>query len=280
MKIHKFYKCQKCNEFHSIDYDLYAKSMMRGLARKFEIRKENLPINDLMSFSPADLIRKYSNARNPRRIAGVDRSFDAISSRALSVENRVSSNHPDARQDEMIGRFFFELSWFVCKAIGTNEKTCMTELKNRSGFDQFALDYSAMNHINVNHLSVEGYIYTALQAFHQSMKAFTTDPASQWNEITDLCTEIFVNPSWFSGHRVYEFPVRIDLMGGKKPCTISEARHNMMYGIYECKLITNNLNNSVLKFRNHGQDHSKLQMSAFSFSLIDENFDFWAIRVN
>ena len=127
--------------------------------------------------------------------------------------------------------------------------------------------------INVNHLSVEGYIYTALQAFHQSMKAFTTDPASQWNEITDLCTEIFVNPSWFSGHRVYEFPVRIDLMGGKKPCTISEARHNMMYGTYECKLITNNLNNSVLKFRNHGQDHyqdcTNIKLGYFNSSLFE-----------
>ena len=224
MKIHEFYKCEKCNEFHSIDYDIFIK---RFTQQQDQIRVRNnmlVQINDWMSFLPTNLIRSYSNARNTRAVKLVDRSLDAMGSRILSVESRISSNCPEKREEAMMGRFYWEYCRCICKAIGTDEKTCMVELKNRSGSHYLPKLSLAGNGL-------------AVAALNQYMKVFTTEPANQWIEITGFCVSLTVNPSWFSGNRVYQFPVRV------YPTIITDFDK-----YFECALTTNNQNGPILTF--------------------------------
>ena len=201
-----------------IDYDDHVQRIVFIQATKYERVNQRIWINETMSFSPAGIIRLYSNASD---VQSVDRSLDDFNSQILSVESRIA---PDRREKEVFGRFFFEFCRCVCKAIGTREETCMAELKNRSGFQNLPRP-------------VQYFKLSAIELYHQIMRVFTIEPASQWIEITDSCTDLSVNPGWFSGHRVYQFPVRVDW---------GQLKNGVRY--YECKLITDNLNDSVLTF--------------------------------
>ena len=77
----------------------------------------------------------------------------------------------------------------------------MTELMDRSGF---------------NHSMIAPFVKNSqlMLVPHNWMRVFTTEPASQWVEITDLCETIFVNPCWFSEHRVYQFPIHFGPVHG------------------------------------------------------------------
>ena len=136
MNIHTFYKCEKCNEFHSTDFSVFIKKWTQYQAEKHERRKELPGIQALgIPFSPADMIRRYSNARNIREVRAVDRPYDAQRSHILSGENRICrTSYPGVREAAMVGRFKFEFFLCVCKAIGTGEKICVAELENRAGF--------------------------------------------------------------------------------------------------------------------------------------------------
>ena len=109
----------------------------------------------------------------------------------LLQESRL---RPGDREAMMVERFGVQFRQCVVKANALNEKTCMTELKDRSGF---------------NHSRIAPFVENneLMLVTHNYMRVFTTEPASQWVEITDLCETIFVNPCWFSEHRVYQFPV-------------------------------------------------------------------------
>ena len=225
MKIHEIYKCKQCNEFHSSDYDQFIR---QGIS--YQSRNDLFVIiNHEMTYSLTDIIRRYKNARNPKKLRTADRHLDDISSRVLQVESRIPSNR---REHAMMGRFYYEFCRCVCKAIGTNKETCLAELKNRSGYEWFRQSSTAPLDENGKMMS----------SYHNFMDVFSTEPHNQWTEITELCTVLSVNPSWFSGHRVYQFPVRVNYVG-----------YGQLYGAfermnYECKITTNNQNGSVLKF--------------------------------
>ena len=225
MKIDESYKCKKCNEYHSSGYDKFIRQAIDHNAQNHDLHQ----INDQMTFSLLDIIRRYRNARNPRKLRTADRHLDDFSKRILSVEKRIL---PDNRDYAMMGRFYYEFCRCVCKAIGTNEKTCFDELKRQSGYEWLQDSSKAP-------LDEYGKM---ISSYHNFMRVYSTEPTNQWNEITDLCTALFVNPSWFSGHRVYQFPVRINYVG-----------YGSLYGsfeksTYECKITTNNQNGLVLKF--------------------------------
>ena len=74
--------------------------------------------------------------------------------------------------------------------------------------------------------------------YKNHIRVFTTDPPDQWVEITDLCTTLFVNPIWFSGHRVYQFNVQVDSTGQGDEISF-----------FEFKTTSNTQNNSVLKIQ-------------------------------
>ena len=186
-------------------------------------------INDQIGYSLTDIIRRYKNANNSRKIRTADRHLDNFSRRVISVENQMS---PTRREYSMMGRFYYEFCRCICKAIGSNEKTCFAELKKQSGHEWF-------HHSSTAPLDENGKM---MSSYHNFMRVFSTQPHNQWSEITDICTALSVNPSWFSGHRVYQFPVRVNYVG-----------YGRLYGsfgksTYECKITTNNQNGSVLKF--------------------------------
>ena len=183
MKMHENYKCRKCKEFHSIDFDTYIKQLILDCAISCSSKNMEVRINDSVSFCPACIIRNYSKARKTHEIQLIDRHLDHFSSKSLSVENRIPSHCLDEQEDAIMGRFHFEFCRCVCKAIGLDEKICIVELKDRSGYL-----YSA---------TIIYFLSTlpAIRKLHNLMDVFTVEPIDQWIEISNLCYS-FVRQSW------------------------------------------------------------------------------------
>ena len=181
--MHENYKCRKCKEFHSIDFDTYIKQLILDCAISCSSKNMEVRINDSVSFCPACIIRNYSKARKTHEIQLIDRHLDHFSSKSLSVENRIPSHCLDEQEDAIMGRFHFEFCRCVCKAIGLDEKICIVELKDRSGYL-----YSA---------TIIYFLSTlpAIRKLHNLMDVFTVEPIDQWIEISNLCYS-FVRQSW------------------------------------------------------------------------------------
>ena len=136
MRIHEFHKCQKCNEFHSVDYGMFVKPWVNIWAQLRVQSNEICHVNGLIVYSPAVMIHEYSNARNDSEVQLLDRQYDhqkqyVISGQVSSVENETPCSEV----------YSFEYYRCICKSIGLNEKICMVELKSRSGFDDSATDF-------------------------------------------------------------------------------------------------------------------------------------------
>ena len=232
MKIHEVYKCEKCNGSHSIDFEEFLKEFYPHRARTMEGRNRQLQVNDKLSFSPIIMLREYEDARNLAEIQKVDLKINEFCSKVLSVESRIPSNRPNKRHDALIGRFYFEFYCCIFKAIGIGERVCIAELEDRGGYH-----YKPEISLTGNRVPSR-----PTAPFHEYIKVFTMDPVDQWIEITDLCRYLSVNPSWFSGHRVYQFSVQV--------CDASDIQtlETTREAIIECKTTIYNQEHSVLKF--------------------------------
>ena len=89
----------------------------------------------------------------------------------------------------------------ICEAIGSNKRICFDQLVKAAGFDansptkKFKTDEARQRSMRLN-------------IYYQYVKIHTADASSQWFEITNGVVLSKLNPVWFSGHRVYEIPVK------------------------------------------------------------------------
>ena len=109
MRIHEFYKCRNCNEFHLVDYDMFVKSMVNVWAQELRQRNEFYHINGSVYYCPILMIHEFSNARNASEVQLIDQQYDhkkrnAISDQVFSVDQVC----------------FFEFIRCVCKIFCTS----------------------------------------------------------------------------------------------------------------------------------------------------------------
>ena len=90
----------------------------------------------------------------------------------------------------------------ICEAIGMNKTICFDELIRVAEFDadfpmkRFRTEEARQRSMRLN-------------LYYQYVKIFTADKGNQWFEITDGIYISKLDPVWFSGHRVYEIPVKV-----------------------------------------------------------------------
>ena len=93
----------------------------------------------------------------------------------------------------------------ICEAIGLNKKIC---------FDEFirVAEFNANFPIKRFRTEEAEHLAMRLNYFYKYVKIFTADAGNQWFEITNGIWISKLNPVWFSGHKVYEIPVKAGLL--------------------------------------------------------------------
>ena len=122
----------------------------------------------------------------------------------------IATNHDFAvRRDAMIAKMIHDFYFIVCESIADwidsdGGEICITELKQRSGYGCNLLPSTFQSRIAKDHADMLN------NGFHRHLDVFTAEPVNQWIEITDSINMLSFNPVWFSGHRVYQFPVTFE----------------------------------------------------------------------
>ena len=89
----------------------------------------------------------------------------------------------------------------ICRGIGLDEKICFDEFIRAAEFEanfptkKFKTQEAQQRAMTHN-------------IYYQYVKIFTADAVSQWFELTDGIVTSKLNPVWFSGHKIYEIPVK------------------------------------------------------------------------
>ena len=247
--MHERYKCIQCDQYHPVEYDLIVRKQMAQTAKDLTDQNRMMTMMGPVNFNPTQVINQYSDCKARKksgrhfeaRVRAVDRQLDEDVSFLLMMESGAGSDG----QFATMRKFQFEFYRLTCKAIGLDQKICLTKLKDRSGF------FAGLS--DMKYLSNEAQQGAALlENFHRQIKYFTANPDSQWIEITDLCTMSSINPIWFSGHRVYQFPVECDSLW-----TPGSLFHHH-FPTLRCKIKINNHEKALLNFNIQLPDHQRV----------------------
>ena len=234
MKLHDSYKCQTCGKFHPLELDLLLKNM---------ITTKISPLHDPFEIG---LLDQYKLARNkgPHAIQAADRM--CISMRKYNQEGLKFLFCPDSMLEYK--RIEWDYKWCLRRAIALNQRVCIDEFKKAVRYD---LSFpSRMFDDSSDEGIMQKMAAKTLDRFHKYVKLCTNDPVNQWVEITDRAT-LHLKPIWFTGHRVYQFPV----LTCEKDFRIDGPTH------YDCKVGINNEETLVVSF------HSGMEYITHEFQL-------------
>lgn len=178
MRLHKWYKCDHCSEFHPVEIETHAKVLTGLMVREGAEREvvNGVPLNYLRyyllnqvlkSSGPYNLICRYfqkldENVANNKRRQHMDDSYSDAASESRNIEGL----------------------YHVVKCIKTNQRVCVAEWKRTS----------------------EG---TPLVSLYQYIEFFTAEPDEQWKPLISKCTMISHSNKGDSAKSSYWISIRL-----------------------------------------------------------------------
>ena len=235
MKLHDSYKCQTCGKFHPLELDLLLKNMLTTKMWR------QLDPDEIC------LLGQYKLARNkgPRAIQAADRmnvSMREADQKCLMFDPACPNSMLEYERIE------WDYQWCIRKAVALNQRVCIEEFKKAVRYD---ISFPARVYDDSNDEGkMQKMAASTLDRYHKYVKLSTNHPVNQWLEITDRAT-LHLKPIWFTGHRVYQFPV----LAREPDFRIDGAKH------YECKVRINNEETLVVSF------HAAMQYRMHEFKL-------------
>ena len=139
MKLHDFYHCKKCNNFHLLERDEWEKKTVERKMTTNNNEFAQVIFNDYTNHTfPAsseliDFYEKYKNAKNKREIRALDKQYDRLLKSSLLKENRLKD--PVYRQILMCNRYLSQGRQILFRSAALNERICFNEYEERGGFD-------------------------------------------------------------------------------------------------------------------------------------------------
>ena len=181
MRLHEWYKCEHCPEFHPVELDLFLKAHTRENIPDFA-RKEMEMVNNSNDYmyTVLDTILKTSSLHE------VGQQFNQLDKNFARAKVLDASQNFDHRTAQLATRNYkmFESERQMVMHIKRNQRICVRTMKNM----------------------FEG----ARPHLCRAVEIFTSNPSEQWKEVTDF--KMKVKPLWFTGNRIYQFLTRIVLI--------------------------------------------------------------------
>lgn len=172
MQLHKFYKCDLCQEFHPVELDLYLKVAIEMLVREFAYMEgERATSIQNLRFS---LLRLLLETSTPREARGSIHYIEKISAHD-ALRNLNPRREGNRRQ--------VEISFYVVKCIKLNQRLCTHKAR-------WLFDWPDESHYN-----------------KRAVELITSEANEQWMEIIGF--KMHVKPLWFTGNAVYQFRTQI-----------------------------------------------------------------------
>ena len=224
MRLHETYKCEHCPEFHQVELDKYLK---RNAIQNVSAGLEEL--TRAMAQTQANYQRYFllkliiDTAGPPRQIAyyfqKLDENMAMYDMAILDLDKSLTQDRKNEYQK-------FNYLYDVVKCIKANKRVCAAKWKKAFKNRQEA---AVMNSI---------------------VDLFMLDPSEQWMEIIDF--ELQVKPLWFTGSRVYQFPVQVvcqELADENRTCSLL---FNCFLFLVDCE---SKQRNNVLSFVHHFEEN-------------------------
>ena len=187
--LHEWYKCKDCPNAHPVGFDEFIKSQLQILlATKLCM--------DPLSASQSAIIYGDEEMYNDG---------------CAQIENQIKEWKEQGRLGNEAERESMLFHWrrlecelYVCKRIRQKEHVCIETIKTMFIFDE--------NLPTRNFKTIESMTMAANQhhRYYLVDQLFSSHPVNQWMELTSGATIKFA-PIWFTGNRVYQFNVTVEV---------------------------------------------------------------------
>lgn len=188
MRLHEWYKCDHCPDFHPVEVHNYAKAFSYNMIfrRSEKEIEEHVPKQKRWRYNlrmEHNLLKRIILTIGPHEL--VSKYFQKLDQSIVDYKRFLGNIDASSYKEELLKELYeFGALHTLVKSVKANKRVCANEWQ---GAYESASDSSP----------------------RRIVELCVSEPSKQWMEITGMHLKLQVKPIWYVGNRVYQFITRI-----------------------------------------------------------------------